>query len=390
MPLLHRRRLSLPAVGTLVLLAACAAGESASSLSTDPVSPALSGRAATFSAVDIPGVNVPLVTPHLGQFRVTSGGAYVLLDRIDASYTVGTSSLLKLVRAQPSASWITWNSPYVIESYEPVKRSTEAQDEMSVYFGGQELPSYDQYWGMHNQNNGSPSFISPDDIYIMRTFAASQGSARRLPWAVALDRQGDDFAIYQDDGSYTASNLTSDRFSAEIPGALNLLADPHVVAREHGMTGQLWVGAGQKLYRYSGTARLGSFDLSVLGTGHVNQVEFAGNTILVGYGNRILKLVDGALQQFATVSKASGLQMQTGGFFCATANAIYTADGTAIDVSSGATRSFVRGAGSLGSTDAARAAEIELAIASGPMGCAPNNPNVYALGASKVYVISPL
>lgn len=370
--------LALVLLSASTVLAACGGAGDAAGPTGSGGGPG--GSVASFTTYALPGANQSTVIPVLNEFHSTNDGVYVMMQD-SRNLADPRRSIIKLDPGG-AGSWVRWDPDEFLMHFVPVKRNSEVDREISVYYTAQ-TDDDELQWGMFNMNNGSPSFVHEDDMYIWRTIAGGPQTSMQDPWVIDIDG-----TVWRDDRSATASNQVSDVFGEEIatlPLGLEELSQVKAVAHES--DGTLWVGTGSRVFRLGTSGIERTFDLSQLGSGSVTRLLASDGKIWVGYGNRVVRFDGDEGTVVATVARA--LAAELGGFFCVRGSTVYTADGLA--VTGGSSHSFVRGDGSLSGGDAAKAAELETTLAVGTIACTPGEPTqpIWVLLPDKVYAIQP-
>lgn len=232
-------------------------------------------------------------------------------------------------------------------------------------------------FGLHVENIGNlPSFFDRDPYPLGFGFLGlvaagyGGGSVASRPWATSYSATSgsatgeNGWAIYHDDGAYTADRTIADRFSAARP----LVPDqPQMIVSDRS-DAQLYVGAGNRLYVYGPDSLKRSFTFTnadSFGLGFQG-MQIGGESLYVAYGSVVYRLASAGSTQMTVVADLSGSAYagMGAGLFCVGSSEVFLADGTAVNIASGQRRDWIS-RGSLSSEQTLQEQTLRATLSSG-------------------------
>lgn len=340
--------------------------------------PAPSGAVAAASE----GLNPDGAATLLVEIKATNAGVYVLGDPVDDALP---SKIFKVQGSPAQAqSWIgavpDSDPGALIVSFAPTNIYSEADRAVSFLWTSHEADrSRFNKWGSYTANTGGISITASEDALFGSTLGrftelvvagAVNGTVAPRSWLITQRRGATDpYAVFQDDGAYTAANTISDRFST--PATPDLPQGPEV-AVSHPSDPHLYVAAGSRLYVYDAQRLLRSFQFPTTDpVAQFSDLVWADGNLYISYGANIYRLSGNTVTTLMPIPLYVGGRLP--GRFCIMGGWLYTIDGTARSLANNTTRDWIS-RGTLTAEQSAAAASLRGGLGGGVF-CAANNGN---------------
>ncbi len=320
--------------------------------------PAPVGSVATFVEGNVPGLGA---ADSIGvDLQVTNRGIYFSISET----TTTPARVVKLHGSPTGVNPWTVVTPdnradVTLADFAPSNITSEADRAVAFYWATL-CGACTSKWGHYTANTGGVSITAEERFDLSSSgygvfnvaAGAVNGIVAQRPWVVR-HFVSNRYAVFQDDGAYTAANTISDRFGT---AARTDLPDTAQLMVSHPVDPNLYVASSNRLLVYDAQRLLRSFTLPSSFNGFTDMMWYQGD-LYFGYDGSVWRVAGGA----TTAERFTSLPtiFAPRGAFCVAAGEIFLGNGEAVDIATRTRRSWA----SRGSLSAQQSADAQLLTA---------------------------